>query len=113
MCNDKPMARAKLFILSAASGTGKTSLATALVKSVSGVEISVSHTTRKPRPGEQDGVHYRFVDQKSFDAMVARGEFLEHATVFGDSYGTARVEVEGRLTRGKSVVLDIDCQGAR
>jgi guanylate kinase len=103
----------KLFILSAASGTGKTSLASALVKSMPNVETSVSHTTRAPRPGEQDGVHYHFVDRKTFDAMVARGEFLEHATVFGNSYGTARIEVESRLRQGKSVVLDIDWQGAR
>jgi len=104
---------AKLFILSAASGTGKTSLASALVQNVSGVETSVSHTTRKPRPGEQDGVHYHFVDRAAFDAMVARGEFLEHATVFGNSYGTSRNEVENRLRQGKGVVLDIDWQGAR
>ncbi len=107
------MTHAKLFILSAASGTGKTSLASALVQNVSGVETSVSHTTRKPRPGEQDGVHYHFVDRAAFDAMVARGEFLEHATVFGNSYGTSRNEVENRLRQGKGVVLDIDWQGAR
>jgi len=104
---------AKLFILSAASGTGKTSLASALVRSTPGVETSISHTTRKPRPGEHDGVHYHFVDQPTFDAMIARGEFLEHATVFGNSYGTARIEVESRLQQGRSVVLDIDWQGAR
>jgi guanylate kinase len=77
------------------------------------VETSVSHTTRAPRLGEQDGVHYHFVDRKTFDAMVAYGEFLEHATVFGNSYGTARIEVESRLRQGKSVVLDIDWQGAQ
>jgi guanylate kinase len=103
----------KLFVLSAASGTGKTSLASALVKSLPNVETSVSHTTRAPRPGEQDGTHYHFVDRKTFEAMVACGEFLEHATVFGNSYGTARIEVESRLRQGKSVVLDIDWQGAQ
>jgi len=107
------MTPARLFILSAASGTGKTSLASALVQSVPGLETSISHTTRAPRPGEQDGVHYHFVDQKTFDAMVARGEFLEHATVFGNRYGTAAAEVESRLLRGRSVILDIDWQGAR
>ena len=103
----------RLFILSAASGTGKTSLAAGLVARVPNLEISVSHTTRAPRPGEQDGVHYHFIDQKTFDVMVAAADFLEHATVFGNSYGTARVEVESRLRAGKGVVLDIDWQGAR
>jgi guanylate kinase len=108
-----PMKPAQLFILSAASGTGKTSLASALVRSLPDVETSISHTTRAPRPGEQDGVHYHFVDKKTFDTMIERGEFLEHATVFGNCYGTARQEVERRLTQGKSVMLDIDWQGAR
>lgn len=103
----------RLFILSAASGTGKTSLANALVEGLPDLEFSVSHTTRAPRPGERHGVHYYFVSRAEFDAMVARGEFLEHATVFGNSYGTARAEVEQRLGRGESVVLDIDWQGAR
>lgn len=107
------MMPARLFILSAASGTGKTSLANALVQSVPGLETSTSHTTRTPRPGEQDGVHYHFVDRPTFDAMIERGEFLEHATVFGNSYGTSAAEVESRLLRGTSVILDIDWQGAR
>jgi guanylate kinase len=84
-----------------------------LVRSTSNLETSVSHTTRAPRPGEQDGVHYHFVDKATFDKMAARGEFLEHATVFGNCYGTSRAEVEGRLARGRSVLLDIDWQGAR
>jgi guanylate kinase len=107
------MTPARLFILSAASGTGKTSLASALVQSVPNLEKSVSHTTRPARPGERDGVHYHFVDPARFDAMVARGEFLEHASVFGNRYGTAAAEVESRLLRGHSVILDIDWQGAR
>src|SRR3990172_4791962 len=107
------MSQGKLFILSAASGTGKTSLANALVEGLPDLEFSVSHTTRAPRPGERHGAHYYFVRRAEFDAMVARGEFLEHATVFGNSYGTARAEVEQRLGRGESVVLDIDWQGAR
>ena len=107
------MTSAKLFVLSAASGTGKTSLAAALVRSVPDMETSISHTTRAPRPGEQDGVHYHFVDKERFDAMATRGEFLEHASVFGNRYGTSRAEVENRLARGRSVLLDIDWQGAR
>jgi len=103
----------KLFILSAASGTGKTSLASALVQSMPGVETSISHTTRKARPGEQNGVHYHFVDQPTFDAMVMRGEFLEHATVFGNSYGTSRATVERELAAGRDVLLEIDWQGAQ
>jgi guanylate kinase len=107
------MTPAKLFVLSAASGTGKTSLAAALVRNVPGMETSISHTTRAPRPGEQDGVHYHFVTKEAFDVMVRRGEFLEHAAVFGNRYGTSREEVESRLKRDRSVLLDIDWQGAR
>ncbi len=107
------MSSAKLIILSAASGTGKTSLASALIKSLPDLEVSISHTTRATRPGEQNGVHYHFVDKKTFDLMVTRGEFLEHATVFGNAYGTSGIEVQSRLKRGKNVILDIDWQGAR
>jgi guanylate kinase len=103
----------KLFILSAPSGAGKTSLANALVESSPELQFSVSHTTRAPRPGERHGVHYYFVSPAEFEAMVARGEFLEHAQVFGNRYGTSRAAVEGVLAQGKSVLLDIDWQGAR
>ena len=103
----------KLFIFSAASGTGKTSLAKALVEAMPEVSFSVSHTTRAPRPGEQHGVHYYYVTREEFDRMVAAGEFLEHATVFGNSYGTSRRVIEELLATGKSVILDIDWQGAR
>lgn len=103
----------KLFILSAASGTGKTSLANALVESLPDLEFSVSHTTRAPRPGEKHGVHYYFVNHKEFEEMVAAGRFLEHAQVFGNYYGTSRAAVENLLRRGKGVILDIDWQGAR
>ena len=103
----------KLFIFSAASGTGKTSLAKALVEAMPEVSFSVSHTTRAPRPGEQHGVHYYYVPREEFDRMVAAGEFLEHATVFGNSYGTSRKVIEELLATGKSVILDIDWQGAR
>jgi guanylate kinase len=103
----------RLFIFSAASGTGKTSLANALIESVPDVEFSVSHTTRAPRPGEKYGVHYYFVSREEFEMMVAAGQFLEHAQVFDNYYGTSRPQVEQRLKQGKSVILDIDWQGAR
>jgi guanylate kinase len=102
-----------LFIFSAASGTGKTSLAKALVESSPDIAFSVSHTTRAPRPGEQHGVHYYYVTREEFDRMVANGEFVEHATVFGNSYGTSKKAIEDQIQSGKSVILDIDWQGAR
>jgi guanylate kinase len=107
------MNKGKLFIFSAASGTGKTSLAKALVESTPDVAFSVSHTTRAPRPGEQHGVHYYYVTREEFDRMVANGEFVEHATVFGNSYGTSKKAIEDQVKSGKSVILDIDWQGAR
>src|SRR4030065_280576 len=107
------MNKGKLFIFSAASGTGKTSLAKALVESTPDVAFSVSPTTRAPRPGEQNGVHYYYVTREEFDRMVAAGEFVEHATVFGNSYGTSKRAIEDQIQSGKSVILDIDWQGAR
>ena len=107
------MNKGKLFIFSAASGTGKTSLARALVDSTPDVAFSVSHTTRAPRPGEQHGVHYYYVTREEFDRMVANGEFVEHATVFGNSYGTSKQAIQDQIQSGKSVILDIDWQGAR
>ena len=107
------MNKGKLFIFSAASGTGKTSLAKALVESTPDVAFSVSHTTRAPRPGEQHGVHYYFVTREEFERMVANGEFVEHATVFDNSYGTSKQAIEDQIKSGKSVILDIDWQGAR
>jgi guanylate kinase len=103
----------KLFIFSAASGTGKTSLAKALIERHPQLAFSVSHTTRAPRPGEQHGVHYYYVSREEFDRMVAAGEFVEHATVFGNSYGTSKQTIEHQLQAGKDVILDIDWQGAR
>ena len=103
----------RLFIFSAASGTGKTSLARALVEQMPEATFSVSHTTRAPRPGEQHGVHYYYVTREEFDRMIANGEFLEHATVFGNSYGTSKKAIEDQIKSGKSVILDIDWQGAR
>ena len=107
------MNKGRLFIFSAASGTGKTSLATALVEQMPDVAFSVSHTTRAPRPGEQHGVHYYFVTPRQFDEMIAADRFLEHAKVFGNSYGTARAATENLLRQGKKVIFDIDWQGAR
>jgi guanylate kinase len=107
------MKTGKLFIFSAASGTGKTSLAKALVEQMPDVAFSVSHTTRAPRPGENHGVHYYFVSQREFDEMVAAGRFLEHAKVFDNSYGTSRGAIENLLRQGKNIILDIDWQGAR
>ena len=102
-----------LFVLSAPSGAGKSSLAKALVECTPGLAVSVSHTTRAPRPGERDGVHYHFVDRARFQAMVEAGEFLEHAQVFDNFYGTSRRAVEDLLAHGRHVLLDIDWQGAR
>lgn len=102
-----------LFIVSAPSGAGKTSLVNALVERLPAISLSVSHTTRPIRPGETDRVHYHFVDDGVFDSMVARDAFLEHADVFGHRYGTALAPVEERLAAGEDVILEIDWQGAR
>lgn len=102
----------KLFIISAASGTGKTTLVTALVKDMPGVIHSISSTTRAKRDGEIDGVHYHFVSVDEFKAMIARGAFYEHAEVHGNFYGTSREWVEARLAEGQDVILEIDWQGA-
>jgi guanylate kinase len=100
-------------VLAAPSGTGKTTLAQALVHRRGGFCFSVSATTRAPREGEREGVDYTFVDQRAFQAMASKGELVEWATVHGDLYGTPRRELERALGRGEHVVLDIDVQGAR
>lgn len=102
-----------LFIVSAPSGAGKTSLVRAMMERLGGLTFSVSHTTRAMRPGEEDGRDYHFVDVASFEAMIAEGAFLEHARVFENYYGTARASVEAQLLQGQDVFLDIDWQGAR
>ena len=107
------MSEPGLYVVAAPSGGGKTSLIAALLEQDPGVRLSVSHTTRPPRPGEQDGVHYHFVDEDRFVEMVAEGRFLEHARVFDNRYGTTREAVERQLADGFDVVLDIDWQGAR
>ena len=105
--------QAQVFILSAPSGGGKSSLARALARDCDRVMTSVSHTTRNIRPGETDGVDYNFVDVDTFERMIGAGEFVEYANVFGQYYGTSRDAIVGNLAAGKSVVLDIDWQGAR
>ncbi len=104
---------ARLIILSAPSGAGKSTLAKALRERMSNLAVSISHTTRTPRPGEQHGVHYYFVPVAEFERMVAAGAFVEHARVFDNAYGTSRAEIERLLNAGKDVILDIDWQGAR
>lgn len=101
-----------LFIVAAASGTGKTSLVKALVSADERLGVSVSHTTRPPRPGEVDGVNYHFTSRERFLAEVAAGQFLEHAEVFGNLYGTSKAWVEQRLADDHDVILEIDWQGA-
>ncbi len=101
-----------LFVVSAPSGAGKTSLVRALIDAVDGLELSVSHTTRPRRRGEVDGIDYHFVDESTFLAQVEAGRFLEHAEVFGNRYGTSRDAVEARLAEGFDVILEIDWQGA-
>jgi guanylate kinase len=103
----------QLFILSAPSGAGKSSLAKALMQALPNLAVSVSHTTRAPRPGEEHGVHYYFVTREDFENKVKAGEFVEHARVFDNYYGTARTSIEQLLAAGKDVILDIDWQGAR
>ena len=102
-----------LFVVSAPSGAGKTTLVHRLVESDPLLRLSVSYTTRAPRPGEQNGVHYHFVSPAQFRTMVENGAFLEWAEVHGNCYGTARVWVEAELTAGRDVLLEIDWQGAR
>jgi guanylate kinase len=105
--------KGKLFVITAPSGAGKTSLIEALVKADPSLQLSVSYTTRAPRPGEQDGVDYHFVDDARFLAMKARSEFLEDAEVHGYRYGTSKKVITEALTRGEDLILEIDWQGAR
>jgi guanylate kinase len=102
-----------VFIISAPSGSGKSTLVNRLIDTVPGLMFSVSYTTRPPRGTEVDGVGYRFVTREAFEEMLARGEFLEWAQVFGNYYGTHRCILEEARAEGKDLVLDIDVQGAR
>ena len=102
-----------MLVLSSPSGAGKTTISRLLLPADDRIDLSVSATTRPKRPNEIDGVDYHFVDQETFDAMVAGGEFLEHAHVFGHSYGTPRAAVEEALEAGDDVLFDIDWQGTQ
>ena len=103
----------RLYIISAPSGAGKTSLVAALLKADSAIEVSISHTTRKSRPGEQDGINYHFVDVPAFEQLISEGAFLEHAKVFDHYYGTSKAEITRITSLGCDVILEIDWQGAK
>ena len=103
----------QLYIVSAPSGAGKSSLLNALRERVDHLAVSVSHTTRQPRPGEQDGIHYHFTPVDVFRQQVADGNFLEYAQVFDNYYGTSRLSVDALRETGKDVILEIDWQGAQ
>ncbi|MFL3653626.1 MAG: guanylate kinase [Halioglobus sp.] len=102
-----------LYTVSAPSGAGKTSLVNALIERCGGLKVSVSHTTRPMRPAEKDGVNYHFVSENAFVDMLDRAEFLEHAHVFGNLYGTSSIWLEDQLKQGLDIILEIDWQGAR
>jgi len=108
-----PARRGRLFVIAAPSGAGKTSLVKALVERRPELRVSISHTTRKKRPTEEHGREYFFVSVPEFEELVARGQFLEHARVFDNYYGTSRETVEKLLAEGNDVILEIDWQGAR
>jgi guanylate kinase len=102
-----------LFVVVAPSGAGKTSLVNALLAGEPDIRLSVSCTTRAPREGELEGREYRFLTREAFEAMIAAGDFLEYADVYGNYYGTSRAWIEGELAQGHDVLLEIDWQGAR
>jgi guanylate kinase len=103
---------ANLFVVVAPSGAGKTSLVNALLERDPNIRLSISHTTRKPRAGEEHGKHYHFIEKAAFEKMIAAGDFLEHADVYGNYYGTSRRWIEGELQGEHDVLLEIDWQGA-
>ncbi|WP_206861780.1 guanylate kinase [Lysobacter changpingensis] len=105
--------RGTLFIVAAPSGAGKSSIVNAVLARDPNICLSISFTSRKPRPGERHAEHYHFVSKEAFEAMVAAGDFFEHALVHGDWKGSARQSVEPQLASGKDVLLEIDWQGAR
>lgn len=112
MSSDRHKKEGLLFVVSAPAGTGKTTLVARLTKEFAPVVTSVSFTTRKPRPGEVEGVHYHFIGPEEFKAKVARHEFLEHVELYGDYYGTSKIWVQEQLSHGNHVILTIDTQGA-
>lgn len=107
-----PSSEGVLYIICAPSGAGKTSLVKALLKTDPAIRLSVSYTTRAPRPGETDGRDYHFVNRERFEIMLAEGEFLEHAEVYGNFYGTSKGSIGRDLNAGHDVLLEIDWQGA-
>jgi guanylate kinase len=111
--SDAPAVKGTLFIVAAPSGAGKSSLVNTVLAKEPGIVLSISFTSRKPRPGERHAQHYHFVDKAEFERMIAAGDFFEHALVHGDYKGTARQSVEPQLQAGKDVLLEIDWQGAR
>ena len=107
------MSKGNIFVISAASGTGKTTLVSRLVQQHPNVRVSVSHTTRPPRAGEVNGQHYHFVSEEEFVRLAGEGAFLEHAQVFGNYYGTSYESVQSMCEQGYDVILEIDVQGAQ
>ena len=113
MLNEHVARRGLMFVLSSPSGAGKSTLARKLLEADDNMSLSVSATTRPARPSEVDGREYKFLSKEQFEEMADRGEFLEHAMVFGNHYGTPRAHVEAMLIQGKDVLFDVDWQGAR
>jgi guanylate kinase len=113
MSAQKISRRGFIMVLSSPSGAGKTTLTRMLLESDPSLSLSISVTTRPRRPNEVDGVHYHFIDHARFDAMVAAGDLLEHASVFGNHYGTPRGPVEASLAAGRDIVSDLDWQGTQ
>ena len=107
------MAKGTLYVISAPSGAGKTSLVQELLARHGDIAVSVSHTTREKRDVERDGVNYHFIGKEEFEGMMGNGDFLEHANVFGNYYGTSRQHIQEQLLLDKDVILEIDWQGAR
>ena len=104
--------RGELFVVSAPSGAGKTTLCTMLLERFNGLSYSVSYTTRPPRAGEKNGIHYHFVDETTFEYMISTNDFIEYAKVHNNMYGTSKKYIETELSQGKTILLDIDPQGA-
>jgi guanylate kinase len=113
MLNEHVARRGLMFVLSSPSGAGKSTLARKLLEVDENMSLSVSATTRPARPSEVDGREYKFLKKEQFEDMADRGEFLEHAMVFGNHYGTPRAPVEAMLIQGRDVLFDVDWQGAR
>lgn len=107
------MKKGNIFVVTAPSGAGKTTLVAALLAADRDIQLSISYTTRAPREGEVHGIHYHFIDRPCFEGMIARGEFLEHAEVYGNYYGTSEVWIRDQISAGRDLLLEIDWQGAQ